>query len=86
MHQGCWKISEAKAHFSHVLTASAKEPQVIYNRNEPVAIIIRYQDFVEPKANSPSAKKMIAEIRDLSQRDPLEFSFPQRTNRNEDIF
>jgi prevent-host-death family protein len=36
-----WKIAEAKQRFSELIHAVTKEPQLIYNRNELVAVVVK---------------------------------------------
>jgi prevent-host-death family protein len=57
-----WKISEAKARLSEVVSHSVEEPQVLYNRKKPVAALIdmeEYERFLEYKKSKK--KKSIAE-------------------------
>ena len=57
-----WKISEAKARQSEVVSSCVDEPQVLYNRKKPVAALIdmeEYEQFLEYKQSKK--KKTIAE-------------------------
>jgi len=40
-----WNIAQAKQQFSEVVRLSAKEPQAIYNRDKPVAVLINADEF-----------------------------------------
>ena len=40
-----WNIAQAKQQFSEVVRLSAQEPQAIYNRDKPVAVLINTDDF-----------------------------------------
>ena len=42
-----WKISEAKAKLTALLTSCIKEPQIICNREKPVAAVINVKLFEE---------------------------------------
>jgi prevent-host-death family protein len=44
-----WNIAQAKQHFSDVVKQAATEPQIIYNRNTPVAVMIAAEDLAEYK-------------------------------------
>jgi len=35
-----WNIAQAKQHFPEVVKQAGTEPQIIYNRNTPVAAVI----------------------------------------------
>ena len=40
-----WNIASAKQQFSEVVRLTAEEPQAIYNRDKPVAVLISAQDY-----------------------------------------
>ena len=44
-HIMTWNIAQAKQQFSEVVRLSAQEPQAIYNRDKPVAVLINADDF-----------------------------------------
>lgn len=59
-----WNIAQAKQHFSDVVKQAAIEPQIIYNRNTPVAAMITAEELEEYrtlKAASTPAKKSLLE-------------------------
>lgn len=44
-----WSIAHAKQQFSEVVRLSAQEPQAIYNRDKPVAMLVNATEFEEFK-------------------------------------
>ncbi len=40
-----WTIAQAKQRFSEVVKAAAEEPQAIYNRATPVAVVLNTAEF-----------------------------------------
>ena len=44
-----WNIASAKQQFSEVVRLTAEEPQAIYNRDKPVAVLISAEEFEEFK-------------------------------------
>lgn len=42
-----WNIASAKQQFSEVVRLTAEEPQAIYNRDKPVAVMVSAEDFEE---------------------------------------
>lgn len=60
-----WNVAQAKQHLSEVIREAAHTPQLIYNRNRPVAAVIAAEDLASyetwKKAQSASEKKTIAE-------------------------
>ncbi len=45
-----WNVGQAKQHLSEVIREAAREPQVIYNRNQPVAAVIAANELAEYSA------------------------------------
>lgn len=63
-----WNIATAKQQFSEVVRLAAEEPQAIYNRDKPVAVLISAQDYEDFKQwqaqrKQPSLSELFAEIR-----------------------
>ena len=44
-HIMSWNIAQAKQQVSEVVRLSAREPQAIYNRDKPVAVLINADEF-----------------------------------------
>lgn len=44
-HIMTWNIAQAKQQFSEVVRLSAQEPQAIYNRERPVAVLVNAAEF-----------------------------------------
>lgn len=42
-----WKIADAKQRFSEVVRAASREPQLILNRDRPVAALVDARTFAE---------------------------------------
>lgn len=42
-----WNVGQAKQHLSEVIREAAHEPQLIYNRNRPVAAVIAAEELAE---------------------------------------
>jgi prevent-host-death family protein len=40
-----WQVAEAKAGFSKLIAAAAREPQTIERRGTPVAVVVGAEDF-----------------------------------------
>lgn len=63
-----WSIANAKQQFSEVVRLTAEEPQAIYNRDKPVAVLISAADFEAFKQwraerDRPSLVQLFDEIR-----------------------
>lgn len=42
-----WNIAQAKQQFSEVVRLTAQEPQAIYNRDKPVAMLVNPDEFAQ---------------------------------------
>lgn len=82
-----WNIASAKQQFSEVVRLTAEEPQAIYNRDKPVAVIISARDFEDfqrwrTDRDRPTLSEMFDEIRAIlavEGQDGIEI--PPRTTR-----
>jgi prevent-host-death family protein len=81
-----WKVAEARQRLSEVLRSAAREPQTIYSRSRPVAVVVAGETFeefrvwqAERKARTVGAA--FAELRSLTKALPYVFAVPRRENR-----
>lgn len=82
-----WKIAHAKQNLSRLIREAAKEPQIIYNRNLPVAAVIDRETFShfeawrrEQERQRPLAEAF-AELRSLCAEEGYEFPEIERRDR-----
>ena len=40
-----WKIANAKSQFSELISQAEKEPQVVCNREKPVAVVLNFDEY-----------------------------------------
>jgi prevent-host-death family protein len=85
-----WKIAEAKQRFSEVVREAAEGPQLIYNRDRLVAVIVdagEYGDFEawKEKGKAPSMAEAIAEIRRICAQEGYDLEVPERRDRTNDF-
>ncbi len=81
-----WKISEAKARLSEVVSSCAEEPQVLYNRKKPVAALIgmaEYEAFLAYKKaqHKPTMAELLDELREINKVEEDFGELPPRINR-----
>lgn len=81
-----WKIGQAKQRFSEVVQNSAEEPQFIYNRENPVAVVIsaeKYKEFREwdNKKNTMNLNDRFAELREILSEEKITLNFGKRKSR-----
>ena len=78
-----WNIAQAKQHFSDVVKQAATEPQIIYNRNTPVAALITADELADYHAwkegrNQKTLGEEFAELRRLAAGEPDPLPEPDR--------
>ena len=82
-----WNIANAKQQFSEVVRLTAQEPQAIYNRDKPVAVMISAEEFEQFKqwkarAQRRTLAQQFDEVRALlAERGEDGIEIPPRTNR-----
>lgn len=79
-----WNIAQAKQRFSEVVRLTAEEPQVIYNRSQPVAAVIGAKDFEAfeawKKQQAPeTVASAFAELRRIAAEEGYELDIPPRS-------
>ena len=82
-----WNIASAKQQFSELVRLTAEEPQAIYNRDKPVAVVVsvdEYEEFKQWKAerNRPTLTQLFDEIRAILAAEGEDgIEIPPRTTR-----
>ena len=82
-----WNIASAKQQFSEVVRLTAEEPQAIYNRDKPVAVLVSAEDFEEFKQwkaqqGKPSLLELFANMRAALVEEGFDgLDLPPRTTR-----
>ena len=66
-----WKISEAKAKLSELIELGHKEPQIIMNRDNPVAVLISIEEFnkfeeFQQTSCRPSVGELLTELQEIN--------------------
>lgn len=79
-----WNIAQAKQRFSEVVKQANEAPQLIYNRNQPVAAVIGAEDFAafeewrKAQTHRRSLADEFAELRALANGDEDPLPDPDR--------
>nr|MBC8362733.1 type II toxin-antitoxin system prevent-host-death family antitoxin [Candidatus Desulfatibia profunda] len=81
-----WKISEAKARFTEVLSSCKTEPQIICNRQNPVGAVISVRLFEElmklrNEQQKPTVAQLLSELESIKISEPSEIEIPPRKDR-----
>ena len=82
-----WNIANAKQQFSEVVRLTDEEPQAIYNRDKPVAVVVSAKEFDEFKQwkaqqAKPSLLELFANMRAALVEEGFDgLDLPPRTTR-----
>ncbi len=81
-----WRIAQAKQKFSELISAVRQEPQLIYNRDQLVAAVIKakmFQQFLawQQLQQKPSLTQTFAELARLCAEENYHLEFTPRQNR-----
>ncbi len=80
-----WTVAQARQRFSELLREAAETPQIITNRDRPVAAVVdgeTFREFQEWRARKrTSLAECFRELRKICQEEDYEFAFTERTNR-----
>ena len=81
-----WRIAQAKQRFSEMINAATKEPQLIYNRERLVAVVIEAEMFQEFLAwrdykEKTSLADAFRELHQLMTEEDYTLEVPSRKDR-----
>ena len=81
-----WSTRDAKAKFSSLIRASGKEPQIIFNRDQAICVVMDITLFselmrIKEAAAAPTIPELLGEIETINKDHPIDFEIPPRINR-----
>jgi len=81
-----WEIPEAQQRFAELIRSTNLEPQLIYDRQQLVAVVVDAETFQEfllwhQQCQTPSLADAFAELRRLCAEDDYSLEVPTRQNR-----
>jgi PHD/YefM family antitoxin component YafN of YafNO toxin-antitoxin module len=82
-----WTIEEAQHKLTALIDAANDEPQIIYQQEKPVAVIVEAQLFQEflawhQQRQKPTLNKAFAELRQLCSQENYDLEIPSRQHRD----
>lgn len=60
MSRSRWSIAAAKAELSHVVRSAQREPQVLENRGEPVAVVLGIDEYRRTSERETTKARWVA--------------------------
>lgn len=85
MSSRAWSIASAKAEFSAVVRRAAREPQIIENRGQPVAVVLAFDAYREWQEQCAQNARMQALLRlsaELRAEGGVDLGIPPRSARS----
>ncbi len=80
-----WRVADAKQRLSEVIRLAEKRPQVIYNRDTPVAAVVSAADlaaFIELREQSRhTLRDAVKEMVEIARDERYELPILRRTDR-----
>ncbi len=81
-----WKANEVKEHFSEILDSCYQEPQLVCERNDPVAVLVNIQLYKklisqQHREKRPTMQQLLNEIHSIVIEDSFEIDIPKRNDR-----
>lgn len=78
-----WSIAEAKQKLSELIRQAQKTPQVIYNRSNPVVVVLPYDRYgkLENISQENSLFNIFTEARKIASEEKYQLEVPVRKNR-----
>ena len=80
-----WKIAQAKQQLSKVVRLAQKEPQILQNRDEPVAALVSAEEFARfrewQSRHGDTLADAFEELRKAAEEEEWELRIPPRTDR-----
>jgi prevent-host-death family protein len=82
-----WTLNDARNRFADILQYCASEPQIFYQHDQPVAVLVDIAFFEELMAlKQPEQRltiaELLAELSEIQTQEPVEFQIPARTDRS----
>ncbi|MCF6334714.1 MAG: type II toxin-antitoxin system Phd/YefM family antitoxin [Spirochaetales bacterium] len=66
-----WQATKAKQHFSKIIDAVKKEPQLVIRRGKPVGVVISYDEYLNSKSlhEKKSLKNWLSELKFINKTE-----------------
>lgn len=81
-----WGVAEARSRFSDLLRKAGERPQIILNRDRPVAVVVdatTFEQFEEWRNGNtgPSVSDAFEELREICEAEHYSLEIPDREDR-----
>ena len=81
-----WTVTDVKDRFAEIMRASLQEPQVVYDQNKPVSVVVDVNLFnqlmnLRARQARPTIAALLDELHEIHKSEPVEIEAPIRQDR-----
>ncbi len=85
-----WKLSDAKVKIVEIFRSCLQEPQIVYDQDEPVGVVVDVSFFNElinlrVRQNRPTIAELLDELNEIHKYEKAEIDAPPRQDRPNEI-
>jgi hypothetical protein len=86
-----WTVTDVKDRFAEIMRASLQEPQIVYDQNKPVSVVVNVNFFhqlmnLRARQARPTIAELLEELREIHKSEPVEIEAPTRQDRPNAMF
>jgi PHD/YefM family antitoxin component YafN of YafNO toxin-antitoxin module len=86
-----WTVTDVKDRFAEIMRASLQEPQIVYEQNKPVSVVVEvnfFNQLMNLRARQPrlTIAELLEELREIHKSEPVEIEAPTRQDRPNALF
>ncbi len=86
-----WKLDDAQNHFGEIFRLCVQEPQIVCDKNAPIAAIIDFSFFKKLTDSqlyqkAPSISELLEELDKIKAEEAVEIEIPSRHDRPNAMF
>ena len=81
-----WTVTDAKDRFTEIMLACLQEPQVVYDQNKPVSVVVDINLFnqlmnLRARQARPTIAELLDELSEIHKAEAVEIEVPTRHDR-----
>ncbi|MCI0691045.1 type II toxin-antitoxin system Phd/YefM family antitoxin [candidate division KSB1 bacterium] len=79
-------VTDVKDRFAEIVRASLQEPQIVYEQNKPVSVVVDVNLFnqlmnLRARQARPTIAELLDELREIHKSEPVEIEAPTHRDR-----
>jgi hypothetical protein len=82
-----WAVADVKDRFAEIMRACLHEPQVVYDQNKPVSVVVDINFFnqlmtLRARQARPTIAELLDELSEIRKLESIELETPTRQDRS----